>query len=67
MEEMMKLFVWNEPLDECSYIFWAQISYSQLRIPLHMKEFCFILLQNTDQVKLRQTVFIHSQYVHLGF
>lgn len=49
MEEMMKLFIWNELLDECSYIFWAQISYSQLGTPHQMREFYFILLQNIDQ------------------
>lgn len=64
MEEMMKLFIWNEPLDECSYIFSAQISYSQLKTSHHMKDFCFIFLQNVDRVKFRQTFsVIHNMFI----
>jgi len=53
MEELMKLFTWNELLDGRSHIFWAQISSSQLGTPHQIR---------AVQSLLRRKVLFTSKY-----
>lgn len=52
MEELIRLFIWNELLDERSHVFWAQISDSQLGTPQQINQSSegkCSLLQNIHQ------------------